>query len=71
MLIVLKRRIKDEIKLKNTTMPIKRCQANGKDGYKYGDAGKCYTGAAGKKKAAKQAAAIKIKEAEDKKRKYR
>lgn len=24
-------------------MPIKKCTKNGKPGYKYGDAGKCYT----------------------------
>jgi hypothetical protein len=24
-------------------MPVKECEENGKPGYKYGDAGKCYT----------------------------
>lgn len=39
-------------------MPIKRCQINGKDGWKYGDVGKCYTGPNGKQKAISQAIAI-------------
>lgn len=44
-------------------MPIKECQKNGKPGWKYGDSGKCYTGPDGKKKAGKQAAAIKASQA--------
>lgn len=24
-------------------MPVKKCQSDGKPGYKYGDSGKCYT----------------------------
>jgi len=36
-------------------MPLKRC---GEDGYKWGDAGKCYTGPDAKKKAIKQGIAI-------------
>ena len=47
-------------------MPIKRCQLGGKPGYKYGDAGKCYTYTKGdeagrkraKQRAIKQGAAI-------------
>ena len=40
-------------------MPVKKCSAKGKSGYKYGKSGKCYTGKGGKKKAAKQGRAIK------------
>jgi hypothetical protein len=36
-------------------MPLKKC---GKNGYKWGDSGKCYTGPDGKKKALKQGLAI-------------
>lgn len=47
-------------------MPLKRCMADGKPGYKWGDSGKCYTYTVGnessrrvaKEKAMKQAAAI-------------
>lgn len=39
-------------------MPLKRCTINGKRGWKWGDAGKCYTGSRGKAKAIKQAQAI-------------
>ena len=47
-------------------MPFKRCNENGKSGWKWGDRGKCYTYTAGneesenqaKLKAAKQAVAI-------------
>ena len=39
-------------------MPTKRCQSEGKKGYKFGKEGKCYTGTAGKKKAMKQQRAI-------------
>lgn len=47
-------------------MPLKRCQNEGKPGWKWGEAGKCYTydpktmggEAAAKNKAKKQAAAI-------------
>lgn len=39
-------------------MPLKRCQINGKDGWKWGDEGKCYTGPQGKKKAIAQGIAI-------------
>jgi hypothetical protein len=41
-------------------MPLKRCKVGGKWGWKYGDSGKCYTGPDARKKAEKQAAAIKI-----------
>lgn len=39
-------------------MPIKSCQINGKDGWKYGDTGTCYPGPEGKKKAIAQGVAI-------------
>jgi hypothetical protein len=39
-------------------MPVKKCQSSGKAGYKYGDSGKCYTGAGAKKKAIKQGLAV-------------
>jgi hypothetical protein len=40
-------------------MPIKKCTADGKDGWKWGDDGKCYTGPDAKEKAAEQGRAIK------------
>lgn len=39
-------------------MPIKRCEINGKPGWKYGNVGTCYTGPNGKQKAIAQAIAI-------------
>lgn len=39
-------------------MPLKKCTIDGKAGYKWGDAGKCYTGPEGKKKAIKQGVAV-------------
>lgn len=39
-------------------MPIKRCESDGKPGYKWGDAGKCYTGKDAKAKAIAQGVAI-------------
>ena len=39
-------------------MPIFTCQINGEDGWKYGDAGTCYPGKEGKKKAIAQGVAI-------------
>jgi len=39
-------------------MPLKKCQKNGKSGWKWGDSGKCYTGPGAKKKAIKQGIAI-------------
>lgn len=39
-------------------MPLKKCTANGKSGWKWGDAGKCYTGPGAKRKAIAQAVAI-------------
>jgi hypothetical protein len=39
-------------------MPLKRCQKDGKSGWKWGDSGKCYTGEGGKKKAIAQGVAI-------------
>lgn len=39
-------------------MPIKRCTSNGKQGFKYGNSGKCYTGKSARRKAEKQAKAI-------------
>lgn len=38
-------------------MPVKRCQKDGKKGWKWGDNGTCYTGDGGKAKAEAQAAA--------------
>lgn len=48
-------------------MPIKKCSSKGKSGYKYGSSGKCYAGKGGRKKAGKQAAAIKISQAKRRK----
>ena len=39
-------------------MPLKRCTSNGKNGWKWGDEGKCYTGPGAKKKAIDQGIAI-------------
>jgi hypothetical protein len=39
-------------------MPLKRCSENKDSGWKWGDAGKCYTGRDAKKKAIKQGVAI-------------
>lgn len=39
-------------------MPVKKCQIEGKDGFKWGDEGKCYTGPDAKKKAIEQGIAI-------------
>lgn len=39
-------------------MPIKRCQIDGKSGFKYGDEGTCYTGPNAREKAIRQAIAI-------------
>ena len=39
-------------------MPLKRCQADGKNGWKWGDSGKCYTGPGAKEKAKEQGRAI-------------
>lgn len=39
-------------------MPLKRCTRNGKRGWKWGDAGKCYIGTGAKKRAIKQGVAI-------------
>jgi hypothetical protein len=39
-------------------MPLKKCVIDGKEGYKWGTEGKCYTGPDGKKKAIKQGVAI-------------
>jgi hypothetical protein len=44
-------------------MPIKNCELDGQDGYKYGDHGTCYTGKDGKQKAINQAIAIGVTEA--------
>lgn len=41
-------------------MPLKRCQSDGKPGYKWGDSGKCYTGDGAREKAIKQGRAIEI-----------
>ena len=39
-------------------MPLKKCTIDSKAGYKWGDAGKCYTGPEGKKKAINQGVAV-------------
>ena len=39
-------------------MPLNNCSENGKNGWKWGDEGKCYTGKDGKKQAIKQGIAI-------------
>ena len=39
-------------------MPLKKCSSDGKNGYKWGSEGKCYTGPGAKKKAIKQGLAI-------------
>lgn len=42
-------------------MPVKPCTKDGKNGYKWGDEGKCYTGPDAKEKAANQGRAIKAR----------
>ena len=42
------------VKRKEGTMPVKRCKANGKQGYKWGNSGKCYTCKNAKAKAERQ-----------------
>lgn len=49
-------------------MPIKKCQKDKNEGYKYGDKGKCYTGKSARKKAIKQGVAIKISQKGGKKK---
>lgn len=39
-------------------MPVKRCQKDGKKGYKWGDSGTCYTGPDARQKALAQGRAI-------------
>ena len=39
-------------------MPAKRCQKDGKQGWKWGDSGTCYTGRDAKRKAEEQGRAI-------------
>lgn len=41
-------------------MPIKKCQKDGKPGYKWGDSGECYVGDDAKQKAQKQGVAIEL-----------
>lgn len=41
-------------------MPLNKCQKDGKQGYKWGDSGHCYTGPGAKEKALKQGRAIEI-----------
>jgi SPP1 gp7 family putative phage head morphogenesis protein len=40
-------------------MPLKRCQSNGINGWKWGDKGRCYTGKGARRRAIQQARAIK------------
>jgi len=51
-------------------MPIKKCQANNKDGKKWGDKGKCYTGSGATAKAARQGRAVKVSRARRQKLKW-
>lgn len=39
-------------------MPLTKCSADGKSGYKWGDSGHCYTGPDAKKQAIKQGVAV-------------
>jgi len=39
-------------------MPLKKCSENGKNGWKWGDQGKCYAGKEGKKQAIRQGISI-------------
>lgn len=39
-------------------MPLQKCSSNNKQGWRWGDKGKCYTGPGAKKKAIKQGVAI-------------
>jgi len=41
-------------------MPIRRCTADGKPGYKWGEGGKCYTGPGARAKARRQGVAVEI-----------
>lgn len=41
-------------------MPIEKCTANGKSGYRWGKSGKCYTGPGARQKALKQGRAVEI-----------
>lgn len=50
-------------------MPVRKCQINGKDGYKWGNDGKCYTGANAKAKAEEQGRAVESSRAEESKKK--
>jgi hypothetical protein len=43
-------------------MPVTRCQLNGRQGHKWGESGKCYTGVDSKSRAARQGRAIKASE---------
>lgn len=44
-------------------MPVKRCNLNGKPGWKWGDSGICYTGTEAKQKAERQGIAVLTSEA--------
>lgn len=44
-------------------MPVKRCQKDGKKGWKWGDNGKCYVGPNGKSRASRQGRAIEASKA--------
>ena len=43
-------------------MPVQKCTNDGKSGFKWGKAGKCFTGPGARNKAAKQGQAIKSQE---------
>lgn len=44
-------------------MPLKRCTKDGKSGWKWGDAGTCYTGPNAKEQAMKQGRAVEASKA--------
>jgi hypothetical protein len=43
-------------------MPLQKCSANGKSGWRWGREGKCYTGTGARKRAMKQALAIAMRQ---------
>lgn len=47
-------------------MPVQKCQYKGKQGFKFGETGKCFTGKQGRAKATKQGKAINISQKKNK-----
>lgn len=43
-------------------MPVMRCEKDGKDGWKWGESGTCYTGPDARQKAREQGIAIEIRQ---------